>query len=304
MNNHSYLLGYAGVYKSRTGEKVDGCAIIYKKAMFTCEKEIPVEYLNTKIPVLDRDNIGLIVLLQPMNSNKKICVANTHLLFNPKRGDVKLAQLLVLLSEIDKAAFICSDVNNRPYYHPSFICGDLNLEPYSDIHGFLSQGSLTYNGLNVHSMSGQLRVSRASTFMSTQLVPSDSGMTPNCQYVEEVKKRQEVEQEVKQKHQGTVSHDLQLQSVYEHKNGSSIEVTTNHLTTSCTVDYMFYSNTGKTRNCNTREKNKEDKHAEVKLIKSLKLFDKQQMQELGGLPNEIISSDHTILMAVFRLLNT
>ena len=48
--------------------------------------------------ILDRPNVGLIAMLEPVgNQNSKIdnrlIVATTHILFNTKRGDIKLAQV-------------------------------------------------------------------------------------------------------------------------------------------------------------------------------------------------------------------
>lgn len=47
------------------------------------------------IGLLDRDNVAIVVMLQPrgLSSSHQLCVANTHLLWNPRRGDIKLAQL-------------------------------------------------------------------------------------------------------------------------------------------------------------------------------------------------------------------
>ena len=102
-----YESGYYGLYKKRDGDKPDGCAILYKKSKFTHVKFVPVQFLQGGI--LDRDNVGIILLLRPSSSiysgtTRAICVATTHLLFNPRRGDVKLAQLMMFLAEIDKVA--------------------------------------------------------------------------------------------------------------------------------------------------------------------------------------------------------
>lgn len=54
---------------------------------------------------------GLILLLEALNTgtanqnNRRLCVATTHLLFNTRRGDVKIAQLAYLLAALDKMAF-------------------------------------------------------------------------------------------------------------------------------------------------------------------------------------------------------
>lgn len=67
----------------------------------------PVEFYRPNVPLLDRDNVGLVLLLQPKVPgavSPVICVANTHLLYNPRRGDIKLTQLAVLLAEISSVA--------------------------------------------------------------------------------------------------------------------------------------------------------------------------------------------------------
>jgi hypothetical protein len=52
--------------------------------------------------VYDRDNICIFAVLQYLNY-PEICfiVANTHLLFNNNRGDVKLGQIYQALNSID-----------------------------------------------------------------------------------------------------------------------------------------------------------------------------------------------------------
>lgn len=61
-----------------------------------------VEYNQPFVSSLDRDNVGLIAKFRPLGARpahkQSFCVATTHLLYNPKRHDVKLAQLAVLLA--------------------------------------------------------------------------------------------------------------------------------------------------------------------------------------------------------------
>jgi protein angel len=65
-----------------------------------------VEYYQPHLPILNRDNIGIMVKLVPRHCpDTPIVVATTHLLYNPKRTDVRLAQMQVLLAEIDRFAF-------------------------------------------------------------------------------------------------------------------------------------------------------------------------------------------------------
>lgn len=124
---------YKAVFKRKTGDKqTDGCALFYKSGVFSLQLVEPIEYNRKDLsPVLDRDNIGLIAVLRPLYRNRrhdtKLVVATTHLLFNPKRGDVKFAQLRLLLAEIDKVAFKYYDEKSqKAVYHPVILCGDMN----------------------------------------------------------------------------------------------------------------------------------------------------------------------------------
>lgn len=83
--------GYSGVFKKRTGDKCDGCAIYYRDNKFNLVDSISVEYFQKPaVPLLDRDNIGLLVKLQTKSGigqqGHTFVVATTHLLFNQRRN--------------------------------------------------------------------------------------------------------------------------------------------------------------------------------------------------------------------------
>lgn len=75
---------------------------------------------NTNI--LNRDNIALIAKFSPLNNlSAEFIVSTTHLLYNPKREDVRLAQSQVLLTEVERMAFnpnkgyvLFTHVNRKP----------------------------------------------------------------------------------------------------------------------------------------------------------------------------------------------
>lgn len=142
-------LGFACIYKRRTGRKTDGCAICYKQSKFQLISASPVEYFRPGLDILNRDNVGLVLLLQPLlpeslgdKSVSPLCVANTHVLYNPRRGDIKLAQMALLLAEVDKTAKM-ADGN----YCPIILCGDLNSVPDSPLYKFIRNGQLYYHGM-------------------------------------------------------------------------------------------------------------------------------------------------------------
>ncbi|KFP76857.1 Protein angel 1, partial [Apaloderma vittatum] len=142
-------MGFECCYKRRTGTKTDGCAVCYKHSRFQLISLSPIEYFRPGVDILNRDNVGLVLLLQPLlpegldlEAVSPFCVANTHLLFNPRRGDIKLAQIALLLAEIDKIA-----KTTKGSYYPVILCGDLNSVPDSPLYKFIRNGELSYHGM-------------------------------------------------------------------------------------------------------------------------------------------------------------
>ncbi|XP_068021660.1 protein angel homolog 1 isoform X2 [Melanerpes formicivorus] len=179
-------MGFACFYKRRTGTKTDGCAVCYKHSRFQLISLSPVEYFRPGLDVLNRDNVGLVLLLQPLlpdsphlKAVSPLCVANTHVLFNPRRGDIKLAQMALLLAEIDKIAKTAEG-----NYYPVILCGDLNSVPDSPLYKFIRNGELSYQGMPAWKVSGQEDFSHQlySRKLLAPLWPSSLGITDNCQY--------------------------------------------------------------------------------------------------------------------------
>lgn len=139
------LQEYQGLYKKRTGQdKVDGCAIFFKSGKFELVDHLEVEYRKTNDgkSCLDRDNIGLLAKFKPKSGHLSQCfvVATTHLLYNPRRSDVRLAQISLLMSEICRfsEAF------------PVILTGDFNCDERSALFQLLTQGVCHYSpGLNL-----------------------------------------------------------------------------------------------------------------------------------------------------------
>ena len=75
----------------------DGCATFFKVKKFRLQEVRSLAYDEMDEEVDGRNNIALAVVLTMRSNKKHICVANTHLLYNPKRGDIKLTQLAILL---------------------------------------------------------------------------------------------------------------------------------------------------------------------------------------------------------------
>lgn len=135
--------GYECLYKQKTGYKIDGCAIFYKTKLFHLLNYKGIEFNRTDVTnLLNRDNVGIIAVLRPKLASKiappQLVIANTHLLFNPKRSDVKLAQLKLFLSELEEISLQRYDTtNDKRSHHPTILCGDLNSVPNSNVNKFI-----------------------------------------------------------------------------------------------------------------------------------------------------------------------
>ncbi|KAL4613187.1 hypothetical protein GN956_G23416, partial [Arapaima gigas] len=183
-------LGYKCVYKRRSGTKTDGCAICYQCCRFSQVSVRLVEFFRPQLEVLNRDNVAVVLLLQPVVSpwsdsrapGPLLCVATTHLLFNPRRGDVKLAQLAVLLAEIDEAV---KPWKSKGVHCPIILCGDFNALPNTPLYQLITTGQLYYHGMPAWMVSGQedLSYKMHQRMLCAPLWPTNLGISNSCQYL-------------------------------------------------------------------------------------------------------------------------
>ncbi|ESW33230.1 hypothetical protein PHAVU_001G053400 [Phaseolus vulgaris] len=153
--------GYCGIWKMRTGNPVDGCAIFWRKSRFNLLYEECIEFNKLGL----RDNVAQLCVLEIINRNgslpssltgsSKVVVCNIHVLYNPNRGEIKLGQVRVLL---DKAKSVSKLWNDAPVV----ICGDFNCTPKSPLYNFISEQKLDLSGIDRNKVSGQASAIRAS----------------------------------------------------------------------------------------------------------------------------------------------
>ncbi|VDK53661.1 unnamed protein product [Anisakis simplex] len=301
-------LGYSGLYKKRTRDMVDGCAIFYKSNMKLLSNQ-PIEYFFGADTVLDRDNVAQIARFEDVHSGRQICVANTHLLFNMKRGDVKLAQLAVLLANLDKE---CGPESGRSC--PYVICGDFNMKPNCKIYEFIRSGQMSFKNARRGTISTSEDNFTQGPLLYPGFMPSETNIGRDCRFVNKKGSLVDDVFEVSMLLTRTVSlklhlegngtnvkghdnywtHPLKLGSVYDHVaiDSQEPEVSAYSYEGTSNPDFMFYS--VKKRNL---------KEGPLHLVRRLSLPAASALYStLGPWPNEITPSDHIPLVAEFHLL--
>lgn len=125
------LIGYKYIYKKRTGPNDDGCCIFYKWSKYEIVKYKFVEYFRSdKHTLMNKHNIGIILHLR--SQQHSIIIANTHLLYNPRRSDIRYEQCKYFLSQIQHI-YNTSATRNTSIV----ITGDLNSLPNSRLVHFI-----------------------------------------------------------------------------------------------------------------------------------------------------------------------
>lgn len=203
-----------------------------------------------------------------------LVVANTHILFNPSRGDVKVAQLRTLLETVDTMAAAGDGVGGSV----CVIAGDFNSQPGSALHRFCRNGSLALATEDRRRMSGSGRSSDS---------PSQNGQGTRVWLPAEVEVA--MGREPRGSHDLHVRHPLQLTSAYEDVTGAEADFSTYQQSSDgCgkTVDYIWSTS-------------KERGPWQLKAVAVLASPSQEVLSK--GLPSAEHPSDHVPLMAQFIL---
>ncbi|XP_038897965.1 carbon catabolite repressor protein 4 homolog 6-like isoform X2 [Benincasa hispida] len=175
--------GFSGIWKMRTGTPVDGCAIFWHMSRFKLLHEESIEFNKLGL----RDNVAQICVLEShrddgdnsvtppisTSNHNKVVICNIHVLYNPKRGEIKLGQVRVLL---EKAHAISKNWDNAPIV----LCGDFNCTPKSALYNFISEQKLDLSGLDRDKVSGQssAEIHQPSSFWRNPRLQTANGSVP------------------------------------------------------------------------------------------------------------------------------
>ena len=120
------------VFSPCAGDRTDGVAIFYDHKRFALAEAEAI--------VLDAgaEKINACAIAVLDDGDRSLVVANAHLLFNPKRGDLRLRQARDLCGRL---AAIVRDHEARRRDVGYVVLGDLNAAPDSPVYEFLATGS-------------------------------------------------------------------------------------------------------------------------------------------------------------------
>ncbi|CAH2047112.1 unnamed protein product [Thlaspi arvense] len=279
------LRGFQGVHKRRTGEASDGCSIFWKEKLFKLLHHEEIEFDRFGL----RNNVAQLCVLemicedpkskvcaqsseQTSTSPRRLVVGNIHVLFNPKRGDIKLGQVRHFL---ERAYKLSQEWGNIPVA----IAGDLNSTPKSAIYDFVASADLDTQLHDRRQISGQSEIdTKERSFRNRYAVRaavSISGSQTNEWSQEEL--------QLATGGQVTthVQHQLNLTSAYTGVPGAHRTrdqcgeplATTYHSRFLGTVDYIWHTK-------------------ELVPVRVLETLSTDVLRRTGGLPSEKWGSDH------------
>ncbi|KAB1212656.1 hypothetical protein CJ030_MR5G009698 [Morella rubra] len=112
--------GYAGSYKRRTGDAVDGCAMFWKANEFRLLEAESIEFKGFGL----RDNVAQLSAFEMCKGeSRRILIGNIHVLYNPSRGDVKLGQSAIYKflssSQLNILSYDRGELSGQRSCHPA-----------------------------------------------------------------------------------------------------------------------------------------------------------------------------------------
>ena len=130
-------LGYKGFFSQKARRRPDGCATLYRKAVFALSEAGRLEYADAQP---GREQSGHVAqLLSLEHEAGRVGIANTHLKWDPPGTPISeqygYQQAAQLLRERDQQVSGCT---------AWIICGDLNTTPDSDVIAMIQRTGLKF----------------------------------------------------------------------------------------------------------------------------------------------------------------
>ena len=313
-NNSSYRI----LYKKRPGDHQEGCAIAYDSKKFKLEYSCSLEFRldnqnnnkyndfsnnNTKKKqnkqnkqgVYQKENVAIFLFLKSLETNFYYLIICSHLLFNMRRGDIKLGQIYQIIQ---------SAILFKSYYKDkkmTIIFGaDLNSSCKSAIYNYITSKSIDVEHLIRTELSGQ-------TYQN--YISITSCADENREWYNEIintypkfkdyniilisKKKKNDDKDENEGGKGMcLNNNCVMKSFYKEKNGKEPEITSFSSGFKGTCDFLFYNTDLKLEINN------------VLNLPNLSSFSVEgNSQNLFSIPNKDNPSDHFPLFAEFTVQN-
>ena len=137
-------------------ELKEGCGIFYNINKFELIESFELEYKCKDSFIVNKENVAIFILLKNKieyknaKNNDLLLIVCSHLLFNDKRGDIKLGQIYELQKSISAIKIKYKQFNIRIIF-----CCDLNSTEISNIYEYLTNNFLNCEFVDIRILSGQ-----------------------------------------------------------------------------------------------------------------------------------------------------
>uniref|UniRef100_A0A1J3FYY4 Carbon catabolite repressor protein 4-like protein 3 n=1 Tax=Noccaea caerulescens TaxID=107243 RepID=A0A1J3FYY4_NOCCA len=227
------------------------------------------------------DNVAQLAVLEMQKSkSRKLLLGNIHVLYNPRRGDVKLGQIRSLCSKAHLLSKKWGEI-------PIILGGDFNSTPQSPLYNFLASSELNLMKHDKRELSGQ-RNCNPTKVLETGNKSSNNTTTSISRCISSSWSNEEIRVATGQEHSYWAVHPLKLHSSYASVKGSTNTrdsvgeplATSYHSKFLGTVDYLWYS----------------DGLVPAKVLDTLPI---DVLCKTKGLPWQELGSDHLALVSEF-----
>lgn len=254
--------------------------------------------------MLDRYNVAIVAkFVSKRRENLQFIVSTTHLLYNPRRDDIRTSQLQVLLAELDRMSF--HTITQEPL--PIILTGDFNCLQFSTPYRLVNDGHINSDNLphrlgimdDCQHMNVAIHQNRNSTalFNSSRNNRNDENAKEsatdkdkNCVDASNVTVEY-LQASGLPYNTGSLWHHLNLMPTLVSNNMAST-----YQDKWIMVDYMFYT---KYSRRTLGPIATPSKYSSLKLLANYELLSKQDCHNMGPIPNAFYGSDHYSICSEF-----
>lgn len=244
---------------------------------------------------MNRYNVGIIAKFASRQlGDVEFIVATTHLLYNPRRDDIRTAQMQILLAELDRMS-----VHSRTQEPlPIILTGDFNCLPYSTPYRLIYDGHIQSDNLPL-----RLGITDECQHINRQKTALFSSEQKDDENIDCVDANTTTVEEFVQKHgiphnTGALWHYLNLTPTI-YPNDMNILAST-HQDRWIIVDYIFYT---KYTRRTLGPLGAPQTYSSLKLLANYQLPTMQDCKDaIGQIPNFMYGSDHFAMASEFVLL--